>query len=228
MFSVLVVEADDFMAKSLMESLARHGYESASASSSDAALQMCEQAHMVLLSLELPDCDGVELCRRMRDGGDVPIIALTSNTGELDRVLALQAGADDCMVKPYGMRELISRMEAVQRRRRPRAVRWNEVSRGTLQIDPASRQVRLHGHPVMMTRKEFDLLHLLASQAPAVVSRKELMSQVWDDGWGASDRTIDTHVSMLRTKLGDRSWIVTVRGIGYRLGPTASEAVPAQ
>jgi DNA-binding response OmpR family regulator len=204
--------------------LARQGCEARSVDSGRAALQVRDYADMVLLTLELPDLDGVEVCRGIRTSSDVPIIALTAGSSQLDRLLAIQAGADDCLVKPYSHHELLIRMQSILRRMRVSFARMCEISLGPLLIDPSSRQVRLRGRLVMLTRKEFDLLHLLASQPGTVVSRKELMAKVWEDDWAASDRTIDTHVSTLRSKLGDRSWIVTVRGIGYRLG-AAGETV---
>lgn len=131
-------------------------------------------------------------------------------------MLSLQAGSDDCLVKPYKFRELAARMGSVMRRARPRFPVPQAISRGTLHIDLRSRQVRVRGRSVSMTRKEFDLLSVLASQPDTVVSRKELMAKVWEDSWAVSSRTIDTHVSALRSKLGDSDWIVTVRGVGYR------------
>ena len=122
------------------------------------------------------------------------------------------------MVKPYGFRELMARMEAVMRRVRPRAPVTQVITRGPLRIDAGTREVRLHGQRVDVTRKEFDLLYLLASKPDTVVSRKQVMTQVWDDSWSRPGRTIDTHVSSLRGKLGASSWILTVRGVGFRLG----------
>jgi DNA-binding response OmpR family regulator len=215
---VLVVDDDGKDARSLIQGLARHKYEVCSIEAGREALAAYSQADMVLLALELPDLDGIAVCRGIRAESDVPIIALTSKSNELDRVLSLQAGADDCLVKPFGLRELLARMESVLRRVRPAEPLASTISHGHLHIDPRSRQVSVEGQHVKVTRKEFDLLHVLASQPERVVSRRELMAKVWDDDWGASDRTIDTHVSSLRSKLGDRDLILTVRGVGYRLG----------
>ena len=172
----------------------------------------------MLLDLGLPDFDGVEVCREIRAGSDTPVIALITGSAELDRVLSLQAGADDCMVKPYSFRELVARINAVMRRVDIPAAEFYAISYGQLQIDPRRRLVSLDGEPVEVTRKEFDLLHALATRPDAVISRKELMSKVWSDNWATSSRTVDTHISTLRSKLGDGDWIITVRGIGYRLG----------
>jgi DNA-binding response OmpR family regulator len=170
----------------------------------------------VLLDLELPDLDGLEVCRGIRAACDTPVIAVTARGTELDRVLGLQAGADDYVVKPYGFRELMARMDAVMRRsrRQPHAARV--ISHGLLRIDANLREVSIDGRCIDVTRKEFDLLYLLASNPNTVIPRKLLMQQVWGDSW--SRRTVDTHVSSLRTKLGASSWIITVRGVGFRLG----------
>jgi DNA-binding response OmpR family regulator len=215
---VLVVDADDRAAEQLAGHLTKQGHEVRLVGSAELALAEYEQARLVLLDLDLPDLDGVELCRRIRARGHTPVISFTASTNELDRVLSLQAGADDCIVKPYGLRELLARIGAVMRRTDnhvplPRVISW-----GRLQIDPGSRQVRLGDRTIEATRKEFDLLYALASLPQSVLSRKELMAQVWADEWGLASRTIDTHVSTLRTKLGHGDWIVTVRGVGYRLG----------
>ena len=215
---VLVVQPDRSAAAFLIQGLGRHGYEARSVDTGREALKAHQDADLVLLDLELPDVDGLEVCRSIRATGDTPIITLTSGRTELDKVLCFQAGSDDCLAKPYGFRELLARMQAVLRRvRRPAVSRqeWTVLS-GSLQIDPRARQVWIADQAVELTRKEFDLLHLLASQPGAVFSRRELMSQVWQEDWMTSGRTIDTHVSTLRGKLGDVNWIVTVRGIGYR------------
>jgi DNA-binding response OmpR family regulator len=169
----------------------------------------------VLLDLDFPDLDGLEVCRGIRRFSNIPIIAVTSRGTELDRVLGLQAGADDYLVRPYGFRELIARMDAVMRRAQsqPRAAK---VSYGPLCVDASRREVRLHGQPIDVTRKEFDLLYLLASYPQVVIPRKRVMHQVWGDSW--SRRTVDTHVNSLRNKLGSSGWIITVRGVGFRLG----------
>jgi len=175
---ILVVESDGAEAESLISALTRHGYQVCGTDGGHQALTGHEQADIVLLALELPDVDGIQVCRGIRAASDVPIIALTAQLT-------------------------------------PKLV---EICHGPLHIDPYSRQVRVRDEAVEVTRKEFDLLHLLASQPGAVVSRKELMARVWQDDWAESDRTIDTHVSTLRNKLGDKTLIVTVRGVGYRLG----------
>ncbi|QLE75548.1 response regulator transcription factor [Streptomyces rectiverticillatus] len=216
---ILVVDSDTRAAETLARRLQRHGCETFSVATGEAALAEYRSADLVLLDPELPDLDGLEVCRAVRAASEVPIIAVTALAGELDRVLGLQAGADDYVVEPYGFRELMARIEAVMRRARPAARPAAEViTSGPLTIDPDLREVRLGGRRIDVTRKEFDLLHLLASRPEKVVSRKQLMTQVWDDRWSRPGRTIDTHVSSLRGKLGSAGWIITVRGVGFRFG----------
>ncbi|EIV96247.1 response regulator transcription factor [Frankia sp. QA3] len=213
---VLVVEnhADD--AEQLARGLERHGHKVIKVGSGGEALQAYDDADLVLIDLDLPDLDGLEVCRSIRVADDTPMIAVTGRGSELDTVLALQAGVDDYLVKPYGFRELMARMEAVMRRTRPQPMAAGAIVHGVLRIDAASRQVTVGGRTVELTRKEFQLLHLLASQAGSVIMRKQIMVQVWGDTW--SRRTLDTHVSSLRNKLGSTEWIITVRGVGFRLG----------
>ncbi|MGW7278935.1 response regulator transcription factor [Streptomyces sp. NPDC054844] len=215
---VLVVENEARAAESLVMGLRRHGYQAESVDTGAKALRAHTEADLLLLDLDLPDLDGLEVCRGIRSASDTPIIAITARDTELDRVLGLQAGSDDYMVKPYGFRELMARIEAVMRRVRPRPPVAHVITSGPLCIDARTRQVRIDGGPVEVTRKEFDLLYLLASQPETVISRKQLMTQVWDDSWSRPGRTIDTHVSSLRSKLGSSSWIITVRGVGFRFG----------
>ncbi|KIF78894.1 transcriptional regulator [Streptomyces sp. 150FB] len=212
-----MVESDAGEAGLLARDLQRHGHEVDHVDTGLAALVAYERADVVLLDVDLPDLDGLEVCRRIRSVSTTPVIAVTARGTELDRVLGLHAGADDYLVKPYGFRELIARMEAVMRRAQPVAAPASSViSHGSLSIDATRRQVTVDGRSVEVTRKEFDLLHLLASHPDTVVARKRIMQQVWGDVW--SRRTIDTHVSSLRKKLGARGWIVTVRGVGFQLG----------
>lgn len=213
---VLVVDGNARDADSVIRGLRRHGHDVDSVETGVEALRRYPDADLVLIDLELPDLDGVEVCKEIRSVCGVPVIAVTSRSTELDCVLALQAGADDYLVKPYGFRELMARMDAVMRRSRPQALLPQSISRGRLRIDFGTREVYLDGRLVEVTRKEFDLLYHLASHPDTVVSRKELMQRVWGDTW--SRRTVDTHVSSLRGKLGATEWIITVRGVGFRFG----------
>lgn len=213
---VLLADPDDLTAEPLVCRLVRSGHRVRRVRTGRAALRAWEQADLVLLDLELPDMDGLEVCTGIRSRSTTPVIAFTGGDTELDRVLSLRAGADDCLVKPYGFRELIARMNAVMRRTGA-AGGAAGLSRGALRVDPATREVRLGERAVEVTRKEFDILLLLASVPETVVSRRDLIAKVWADEGPISSRAVDTHVSTLRTKLGD-GWIVTVRGVGYRLG----------
>lgn len=221
MMHIFVAGADDTGTGSLVADLRRNGCRVDRAETGRAALSAPTQADLLLLDLELPDLDGVNVCRNIRSGSDIPIISITSRHDEADRVLALQAGADDCLVKPFGFRELMARIEAVLRRARPSMPVVQMLAHGPLTLDTASREVRLDGRLISLTRKEFDFLRLLVSQPAAVLSRKEALSRVWGYPWPSRSRTIDVHVSSLRKKLGDASWILTVHGVGFRLGPAA-------
>jgi DNA-binding response OmpR family regulator len=221
---VLIVDDDATAAESFAHGLRRHGYDAELVETGSAALTAYRKADLVLLDLELPDVDGLEVCRAIRADADTPIIAVTESDSELDRVLGLQAGSDDCVEKkacldrPHGFRELMARIEAVMRRVRPRRQSAHTITQGALCIDPSIREVRVHGRLAKLTRKEFDLLYLLAAHSDRIVPRKQIMSEVWDEDYVTSSRTLDMHVSSLRAKLGASSWIRTSRGVGFRLG----------
>ncbi|MFJ1752850.1 response regulator transcription factor [Kitasatospora sp. NPDC088134] len=221
---VLVVENDGRAADALLQGLTRQGYAAYGVGTGAEALRGHPDAELILLDLDLPDLDGLEVCRGIRAVSNTPIITVTARSSELDRVLGLQAGSDDYLVKPYGFRELLARMDAVMRRVHAQPPTSPVITHGALWIDVGARVATLGGVPVDLTRKEFDLLHLLASQPGTVISRRQIMAQVWDDAWSPRGRTVDTHVGTLRAKLGTE-WIITVRGIGFRLG--MGEAPPA-
>lgn len=172
---------------------------------------------VVLLDLGLPDIDGYDVCRQLRAVSDVPIIVVTARADETDRVIGLELGADDYIVKPFGFRELVARIRAVTRRVRPRNDHGQHVV-GGLRQDQRTRRVHLDGHELDLTPKEFDVLAVLMEEPGVVVSRRRLAEQVWDSAWYAHSRTLDVHIGGLRRKLGDPAWIETVRGIGFRLG----------
>lgn len=201
-----------------METFRRHGFDVSSVQNGTAAIALSSTVDLVVLGLELPDLDGLEVCRRIRTRSSVPIIATTVRGTGADLVTGLRAGLDAYLIRPYGRRELVARAESILRRTHPRSQRGDAVGYGPLRIGFSTREVHVHGRPVSLTRKEFDLLRLLASEPSTVFSRREIMSAVWKDEWAQSTRTIDTHVSSLRNKLGDPSIIVTVRGVGFRIG----------
>lgn len=216
---VLAVGDDSQSAQALVPSLRRQGYLAESVQTGAQALQEYRDADLLLVDLNLPDLDGVELCRSIRAACDIPIIVVTARDSELDRVLSLRAGSDDYVAKPYSSAELMARIEAVMRRVRLEPFAAEEViTVGPLCIDSRAREIRLDDRRIEVTRKEFDLLYLLASRPGSVISRKQIMVQVWRDTRSEPGRTIDTHVSSLRGKLGSSSWIVTARGVGFRFG----------
>lgn len=226
---VLVVESDMRAALCLARDLERAGHNVDFAENGSGALQMCNRVALVLLELELSDIDGIDVCRGIREICDVPVIVLTSRGSEVDCVLGLQAGSDDYVVKPYSFRELQARVDAIMRRVRAAHPSEKVIAHGSLRIDPSAHEVLVHEQPVQVTRKEFRLLYLLASEPQVVVPRQRIMSEVWDDCWTPSNsRTIDTHVSTLRNKLGAREWIVTVRGVGFKMGCCRHDRSDAQ
>jgi DNA-binding response OmpR family regulator len=174
-------------------------------------------ADLVLLDLGLPDVDGYEVCRALRKRSDVPIIVITARGDEVDRVVGLELGADDYVVKPFGFRELTARIRAVARRAGGRASEPAVVRVGALEVDVRGHRVTVDGRAVELTAKEFDLLALLASDPGAVRTRREILEEVWDPHWYGPTKTLDVHMASLRKKLGDPGLIETVRGVGFRL-----------
>jgi two-component system response regulator RegX3 len=213
---ILLVEDEDSIAQPLVEGLRREGFDVVRAADGAAALA-AETADLVLLDLRLPDVDGLDVCRRLRERSDVPIIVVTARGEEADRVVGLELGADDYVVKPFGLRELIARIRAVARRTGGRGTASASLRVGPLEVDERARRVLLDGREVPLTPKEFDLLAALARDPGAAVSRRRLLEEVWQTSWYGSAKTIDVHVAALRRKLGDPGWIETVRGVGFRL-----------
>ncbi len=212
---LLIVEDEDAIAEPLAEGLRREGFEVERVATGEAALAAPEP-DLVLLDVGLPDTDGFTVARELRRRSAVPIIVVTAKGEEIDRVVGLELGADDYIVKPFGFRELVARIRAVTRRTHERqAPRSAHI--GALELDVRGRRARLDGRELDLTPKEFDLLALLAREPGAVVSRSQILQEVWQTTWYGSAKTIDVHVAALRKKLGDPSWIQTVRGVGLRL-----------
>jgi DNA-binding response OmpR family regulator len=213
---VLIVEDEDAIAEPLAEGLVREGYDVRRVATGGAALDAPEP-DVILLDLRLPDADGYAVCRALRARSDVPIIIVSARGEEVDRIVGLELGADDYLVKPFGFRELLARIRAVTRRAvaAPAPVAAAEPRR--LAIDPRTRTARLDGRSLALTQKEFDLLTVLAADPGAVVTRQRILEQVWDTQWYGTRKAIDVHVAALRRKLGAPGWIETVRGIGFRL-----------
>jgi DNA-binding response OmpR family regulator len=211
---VLLVEDDEAIAEPLMDGLARYGIDVRHVATGAAALR-APVGDLVLLDLGLPDIDGIDVCRRLRASGDVPIIMLTARGHEADRVLGLSIGADDYVAKPFSTREVVARMRAVGRRGTPPVAEASGL--GPLAIDPRVREATLHGVPLRLTAKEYHLLALLAEEPGAVVDRRRILQTVWEPNFFGSGKTLDFHVAALRRKLGDPRWIENRRGVGFRL-----------
>ena len=212
---ILVVEDEDAIAEPLAQGLRREGFDVERVATGEQALA-APAADVVLLDLRLPDLDGYEVCRRFRARSDVPIIMVTARGEEVDRVIGLELGADDYIVKPFGLREVIARIRAVHRRVGGRSDDAR-LRVGSLEIDVRARRVMLADEQLDLTAKEFDILAVLAEEPGSVVSRQTLLERVWQTTWYGPTKTIDVHVASLRRKLGDPGWIETVRGIGFRL-----------
>jgi DNA-binding response OmpR family regulator len=220
---VLIVEDDDRIADPLKKGLEREGMETERAKTGGEALARFDAEDatypdVILLDLRLPDLDGFDVCRKIRaTDPEVPIIVVTARGEEVDRVLGLELGADDYVVKPFGFRELLARIRAVTRRAQPRSG-LNLIQRlGALTIDRRTRAVTADGREIALTQKEFDLLALLADDPGAVCSRTRILEEVWDPHWYGPTKTLDVHVATLRKKLEHPEWIETVRGVGFRL-----------
>jgi DNA-binding response OmpR family regulator len=231
--TILLVEDERSIAEPFASALEREGFEAVIAPTARAALELFHRHDptLVLLDIALPDGDGREVCRELRRESAVPIIMLTARGTETDRVVGLELGADDYVVKPFSSAEVIARIRAVLRRtgREASAGPQPPLEIGGLRVDPGARSVTLDGAPLDLSRKEFDLLVRLMRDAGRVVTREDLMSDVWDENWFGSTKTLDVHVGFLRRKLGDDPadprFVHTVRGVGFRFAG-AEEAGP--
>ncbi len=214
---ILLVEDDDAIAASLISGLATSGMTVRRVSNGADAVA-AEIPDVVLLDIGLPDFDGFEVCRRIRQKSQVPIIMLTARDEEIDRVFGLEIGADDYVTKPFGLRELIARIRAVSRRRVAVDLPASEILEiGNLKLDLSTRRVYMSGKEVELTTKEFDLLAYLAEHPGIVHRRTDIMESVWDANWYGPTKTLDAHVAAVRKKLGNADWIEAVRGVGFRL-----------
>jgi two-component system response regulator RegX3 len=219
---ILFVEDEASIAEPFTQALRRAGFEPISARTGHEALAVARRMDLdlVLLDLALPDTDGRDVCRELRRRSDVPIIMVTARGTETDRIVGLELGADDYVVKPFSGDEVIARIRAVLRRGRRDVAAAEPVTVGSLRVDPGARRAMLRGVELDLTRREFDLLDRLVRESGHVVRREELMSEVWDDNWFGSTKTLDMHVATLRRKLGDDAadprWLHTARGVGYR------------
>ena len=222
--TILMVEDEESITQPLAEALAREGFDSRVAGTVAQALEEADRRppDLVLLDVMLPDGSGYEVCRTLRERSKVPIIMLTARGEETDRIIGLELGADDYIVKPFSAREVAARIRAVLRRSEaePAIEPEGPLTIGPVRLDPDRRSAELNGESLDLTRKEWELLRMLMSEAGAVINRERLIDEVWDTNWYGSTKTLDVHVSSLRKKLGDDPQkprlIHTVRGVGFR------------
>jgi len=227
---ILVVEDEVSISEPFAEALRRAGFEPMLTRTAAGALELAEQGDpdLVMLDLSLPDGDGRDVCRELRRHSDIPIVMLTARGTEMDKIVGLELGADDYVVKPFSAAEVISRIRAVLRRSaRGDSAPEAPIAVAEVEIDPAARIARLGGAQLDLSRKEFDLLAELMRHAGHVVKREDLMSRVWDVNWFGSTKTLDVHIGWLRRKLGDNpddpTYIETVRGVGFRFAAPEGE-----
>ncbi len=220
--TILIAEDEAAIADAVTYALRAEGYAAEHVQFGGAVAPRVQAGgiDLVVLDVGLPDCTGFDVCRALRSFSDVPIVFLTARTAEIDRVLGLELGADDYVVKPFSPRELVARVRARLRRRTEAAAeRWQPV--GAFVLDREGLRVRYHGHLLDLTRYEFGLLEALLARPGAVLSRAQLMDRVWTNALESSDRTVDTHIKTLRAKLraadGGEDPIRTHRGLGYSL-----------
>ncbi|MDX6237480.1 MAG: hypothetical protein QOG10_2295 [Kribbellaceae bacterium] len=225
MARVLLVEDDDAIRTSLSRSLtaAGHVVTAVAAGVAGVAAVAKERPEVMLLDLGLPDLDGRDVLAMVRSVSDIPVIVATARDDDVSVVKLLDAGADDYVIKPFSTAQIDARIRAVLRRGGADQPGEAVLRLGTLAIDPRSREVTVDGAPVDLTRKEFDLLFALSRRAGAVVTKRELLAEVWGLPWGGGDRTVDVHLSWLRRKLGETAaaprFLHSVRGVGVKLAP---------
>jgi DNA-binding response OmpR family regulator len=221
---VLVVEDDPRISDVLEYALKADGHDVEKAQRGREAIEMAQRSApaLIVLDVGLPDLDGFEVCRSVRKFSDVPVIFLTSRSDEIDRVVGLEIGGDDYVVKPFSPRELLARIKAIRRRHdraasaQPEAENEPELRYGPITIDPEKFRVRSGNREIVLTAQEFKLLELLVRHPGRVFTRAQVLNRAWGDGGLVTDRTIDVHVKSLRKKFGEFDFIETVRGIGYR------------
>jgi DNA-binding response OmpR family regulator len=220
--TVVVVEDDHNISDLVDLYLRREGYRVVQAADAAAGLAAVERERprLVVLDVGLPGgMDGIEVCRRLRAAGNIPVLMLTARDAEVDRVLGLEMGADDYVTKPFSPRELVARVKAILRRSDgPGRDEPDVVTLGPVEVDRTRREARVDGEVVPLATREFDLLSFLAAHVGLALSRRQLLDGVWGPDWYGDERTVDVHVRQLRKKLGDGFPLATVWGVGYRLG----------
>ncbi|MFI7121986.1 response regulator transcription factor [Amycolatopsis sp. NPDC049868] len=220
---VLLIEDDVHVGAALRSALAMRGVVLEWVATGHEALEAADGCDVVLLDLGLPDVNGFDLCRALRAGTDAAIVVVSARGTVDDRIVGLSSGADDYLVKPYNVDELLARVRAVLRRRaiglasRPEPLRFGDV-----EVDVPGHKVFAGGEPITLSRKEFQLLVMIAAADGDVCRRERIIAEVWGETWPGANRTLDVHVGYLRTKLGRPDLIITVRGVGYRLSADAA------
>ncbi len=227
--TVLVVEDEASIASFVSLYLKNAGYSVRTASTGSEALTQvaADQPTLIVLDLNLPDIDGIEVCRRIRKSADVPILMLTARDEDVDKIIGLEVGADDYLTKPFNPRELVARVKSVLRRAAPdrKELESAQIRHGDLVVDAGRREVHVGEQEIQLAPKEFDLLWELLDHRGLVLTRDQLLERVWGYTFAGDTRTVDVHVRQLRRKLGDASPIVTVWGVGYKVSP-ARETAP--
>ena len=219
--NILVVEDESSIASFVSLYLKNAGYEVRTAATGEDALRQAEAEapSLVVLDLMLPDIDGIEVCKRLRQHSDVPILMLTARDEDVDKIIGLEVGADDYLTKPFNPRELVARIKSVLRRTASerRDLHTEVIEHGDLRVDAGRREARVAGTEVQLAPKEFDLLWELLDHRGLVLTRDQLLERVWGYTFAGDTRTVDVHVRQLRRKLGDASPVVTVWGVGYKV-----------
>ena len=225
--TILVVEDESSIASFVALYLKNAGYAVKTAATGGEALAHvgAEKPSLIVLDLMLPDIDGIEVCKQIRQTSDVPILMLTARDEDVDKIIGLEVGADDYLTKPFNPRELVARIRSVLRRATPdRPERESEVIvHGDLKVDAGRHEVHVGDEEIQLAPKEFDLLWELLDHRGLVLTRDQLLERVWGYTFAGDTRTVDVHVRQLRRKLGDASPIVTVWGVGYKVSPARDQ-----
>jgi DNA-binding response OmpR family regulator len=229
--TILVVEDESSIASFVSLYLKNAGYAVRTASNGAEALALAASEHpaLIVLDLMLPDIDGIEVCKRIRQDSDVPILMLTARDEDVDKIIGLEVGADDYLTKPFNPRELVARVKSVLRRSTSdrKELETAVIQHGDLVVDAGRREVRVEDEEVQLAPKEFDLLWELLDHRGLVLTRDQLLERVWGYTFAGDTRTVDVHVRQLRRKLGEASPIVTVWGVGYKVSPAPQPAASA-
>jgi DNA-binding response OmpR family regulator len=228
--TVLVVEDESSIASFVALYLKNAGYAVKTAATGGEGLRLAtsDEPDLIVLDLMLPDIDGIEVCKRVRQRSDVPILMLTARDEDIEKIIGLEVGADDYLTKPFNPRELVARVKSVLRRATPerRHPEAEVIHHGDLTVDAGRRECRVGDREIQLAPKEFDLLWELLDHRGLVLTRDQLLERVWGYTFAGDTRTVDVHVRQLRRKLEDASPIVTVWGVGYKVGP-ARDPAPA-